>query len=218
MIVDEGASRGLQVVGSGDGLEVHPLPAGARLGGFVYWQVHMHALGGSRFLAMSTNEELGAMLRLWNSAYRDQDPGGTLPCDDVELGIIAGYRADMAGWQRVRPAVMRGWRRVRIVDAGGGEAGVRLAHPMVTDIAVELWDIRSRQQRQKASDLERQAFHRIRTHLGALGYAGFAKDQAFVHEVRDWLVGQGLNGTRHNIAEAVYLLKGQRRKSAKSGG
>lgn len=204
---EDSASR-LRAVGDGeDALKVHPMPAGTRLASFDYWQVHQHALAGSRFWAVATNEEVGAAMRLWNSAYRDQDPGGTLPCDDIELATIARYGTDMAGWQRVRRMVLRGWEPVRIVDASGAAVGVRFAHPMVTDIALVLHGLKDRARQRTASSRLSMQRSRIREKLRDLGFTDLADTGAAIIALSAWLEARGLIVTVENVREAAWRFE-----------
>jgi hypothetical protein len=99
-----------------------PTTADADLRDYSSMPVDVPALLSSRFYATTTGDEFRAGFTLWANAWL-QVPAGSLPDDDRQLAVFAGYGRDVAGFQAVKAAAMMGW-----LPYSDG----RLYHPFLT--------------------------------------------------------------------------------------
>ncbi|TPE47241.1 hypothetical protein [Amaricoccus solimangrovi] len=201
-------SPGLLMVAGEDELPVYPLHTECRLGGLDYFPFHHARFFGSTMFATATNEEIGASLALWTYALGTQAPGGTLPTADVELAHAARCWRDMASWERLRTGVLRGWTRVRVLDQDGAPAGVRLAHPVVTEVAADMWKLVERARGKRQGNLDRQRLGRLRATLSELGFQQIARDEDKVLRVRAWLAERALPQSKPDVRAAVQRIFG----------
>lgn len=193
----------LSVVSGPRELPVYPLPAGASLSSLDYFPFHHARFFGSHMYANATNEEIGASLALWAYALGTQSPGGTLPLLETDLAHAARCWRDMAAWARVREAALRNWVRHRVETEDGAYAGECLAHPVVTAIALEMWDVKDKARRGREGNLARKQLGRLRATIRALGFAAQADDDQVVFAVRDWLAKHGLTQAKPDVLRAL---------------
>ncbi|WP_298618743.1 hypothetical protein [uncultured Zoogloea sp.] len=197
----------MSIVPGTDALPVYPLPAGAALSSLDYFPFYHSRFFGSHMYAAATNEEIGAALALWAYALGTQSPGGTLPLLETDLAHAARCWRDMGAWERVRGAALRGWSRYRVETEKGEPAGERLGHPVVTEIAVEMWRIKDQARRGREVDLARKQLGRLRAMLRELGFERQAKDDAVVYAVRARLQERGLPQSKPDVREAILALR-----------
>lgn len=187
-------------------LPVYPLRAGTRVGALDYFPLFHTRLLGSSMFATATNEEIGAALALWAYAVGTQDPGGTLPLADLDLAHAARCWRDMATWGRLRTSVLRGWTRVRVIDEAEETVAIRLAHPVVTEAAVEMSRIVAGAQARRQGNLARQKFGRLRATMRDLGHEHLARDDEAVRRVQEWLAERGLPQTKPDVRSAMQRI------------
>lgn len=89
-------------------------------------------------LAMSDPAAIAAAILLWCEAWH-QLPASSLPDDDVWLAMHGGFGRDVEGWQRVRPAALRGWYKC---------SDERLYHPLLAEKADASWIGKQKRKRQ----------------------------------------------------------------------
>jgi len=95
---------------------------------------------------MCDAEEKVAALRLWWAAWH-QEPAGSLPDNDRLLADLAGYGVAVSAWTKVRPNAMRGW-----IECTDG----RLYHPVVCEIAIDVWGKKRKKQSDNEADRARK--------------------------------------------------------------
>lgn len=190
---------------------VYPLPAEASFKHFRTIDFSPHDLLGSRLAARAHEcpAALGAWVLLFAHAFATQEPGGTLPVDDSWLASLAGYPGDPAGWGAVRGLALLGWETVRVLDADGDDAGLRLAHPRVTEEAVRLWGAMQAHALEREDNRVSQSRNRVRKQLKALGAARGLMETARVEAIRAWIEGRGERITRRSVDDAVSATAGR---------
>jgi hypothetical protein len=193
--------RALRVVESD--AAVYPLPAGAMVGSLEHFPFWGHRFAGSRLRLTASNEAIGAALCLWVGALSTQAPAGTLPQDDAQIAVMANYARDPAGFRAVREDVLRGWAAVRVLGEGGEDHGLRLAHPVVTEVAVYLWGLRSKVVAKRAQDGRRQKLGRLRQTIREVGSSRAAENADTVAWVEQWLRARGLPQTKVDVRAAL---------------
>lgn len=114
--------------------DIYPLRLGERLRGDWY-PVKFRSMRTSRARRV-LDRDVYAWWRDAFDAAADEDPAGTLPCDDAELCFLFGCGVDAWRDARARGALM-GWREVMVVSVDGAELDVRLAHPEFTRAMVD---------------------------------------------------------------------------------
>lgn len=195
----------LRVVGEA-APEVYPLRLGQTATRLDRMQIHVHRLIGSAWLSRSTHEERGAALSLWAHCCATQDPAGTLPDDDRELARLAEFGIDVEGWRRCRAGALHGWRRVRVLTATGEPGPLRLAHPLMTEVAASMVETLQKGALAKADDLARKRRGRLREQMGKVGAKRMAEHWESVEAVMAWLEARGLNFAAANVREACEAV------------
>ena len=198
-------SGALRVVGDGP-LPVYPLRLGQTATRLDRMQIHVHRLIGSAWLSRSTHEERGAALSLWAHSTGTQDPAGTLPDDDRELARLAEFGVDIEGWRRCRAGALHGWARVRVLREGGEPGPVRLAHPLMTEVACAMIEMLDAGAQRKADDLARKRRGRLREQMVKVGASKMAERWESVDAVMAWLVARGLSFSAGNVREACEAV------------
>jgi len=199
---------GLAVVGGSDpgGAEVYPLPLGVMLTRFeaVTWRP-ARLLGSELVAQAGASGALASALLLQAHALSDQDPGGTLPADDAWLAALAGCSA--SEWRARRALALLGWTPVRVRDAEGRDAGVRLSHPEVRREAERLYAAMLDRADDVAAATLRQHRARIRGQLRALGAGGKWMQAGPVEDIRLWLRARGLRMEQGHVESAMIDLE-----------
>jgi hypothetical protein len=190
----------------------YPLRFGQTLSSSDWVEFHIHRFLTSRFKAYCLRDgEAGraigfTALLLWSECYR-QDPAGTLPDDDVELAQIAGFGADVAGWQAIRDRALHGWRPCLCDD--GIEGVTRLGHLVIADIAVRTYQRKAGKAAGREAAQMSVSKSRVKKHLMALRNGkAMAGDPAAVEAVARWLETAGLWITEANVAQAAQVVLG----------
>lgn len=121
-------------------------PADCDLRDFQYMPLDVLRLRDSDLAARTTGEEFRCAVLLWCAAWH-QVPAGSLPDDDVNLAIYAGYGRAVDQWRNVREGSLRGW--IKCSDG-------RLYHPVVAEKANESWHAKHRQAHDKLCERVRK--------------------------------------------------------------
>ncbi|MCC6105917.1 hypothetical protein [Acetobacter sp.] len=96
--------------------------------------------------AAARNPRAGlAAMKLWWEAW-SQVPCGSLPDDDIELGMLADFGTDKRGWARAKEIALRGF--VKCSDG-------RLYHKELCEIALDKFDLRLKSDEKREADRER---------------------------------------------------------------
>lgn len=96
--------------------------------------------------AAARNPRAGlAAMKLWWEAW-SQVPCGSLPDDDIELGMLADFGTDHRAWAKAKEIALRGF--VKCSDG-------RLYHKELCEIALDKYDLRLKSDEKRESDRER---------------------------------------------------------------
>lgn len=182
-------------------LPVYPLPAGKRLSQFEWFPMHTQRLLGSKFFATHDLDVVGAAVVLWSQSMM-QAPVGTLPDDDVQLACMLGFRGNIEVWLSLRErGALYGFKPCSVE----GVEEVRLAHPVVTEVAVSMAD---RDRRTQDEFQRRSTSGKIRRIRGQLKKAGlhpaFYADEGRVLRVLELLEGERWSVA--NVHQAAALV------------
>jgi hypothetical protein len=122
---------------------------------FDYMPFYGKRLFASETWILCDDAEKVAALRLWWASWHEE-PAGSLPDNDRLLADLAGYGVAVKAFQVVRANAMRGWIKC---DDG------RLYHPIVCEIAEEVWGNKRKKREDNERDRARKA--RKRGHVPA---------------------------------------------------
>lgn len=193
---------------------IYPLRWGETVADQDWTPLHFHRLLGSDFVAeccaagVEGRAWLGTALLLWAEAMK-QDPGGTLPDNDVSLARLAGYGADIDAWRAVRPNVMRGWVPTIVEGGGMDEARKqdRLGHPSVlTDAALHAWTRKDGRKKGRAAAHLSQVKWKVRKQMEAQKRPRRIIDSDdLVTRVAQWLIRSGLQVSGENVASGLAV-------------
>ena len=180
-------------------MEQYPIPANEDLKGhrFVMFD-HDRWLNSSTFLKMGP--EVGWFHLNLIFLSQKQRPIGTLPDDDEELALL--LRLDLARWKELRSRTMgplHKWHRVLV----GNE--VRLAHPVVTEIALDTIEGRHLRARSAEEKAVYQRLKRIREALAELGCdKTVIGDEVLIQRLDVWLTdNSGSKRTKASYERAL---------------
>ncbi|PYE80393.1 hypothetical protein [Pseudoroseicyclus aestuarii] len=153
------------------------------------------------FLKFWHNRWLGSTLRLTASLdvracaldlfflAQNQTPIGTLPDDDRILARL--LHLDLAQWMELRartPGPLNHWRRcVAAPDDGAHE--IRLMHPVVTEVALDMLERREDATRSKEERAVAKRLQRLGEAMLAIGCTPpMAKDRMLLERLDGWLL------------------------------
>jgi hypothetical protein len=181
---------------------LYPLNRGETVTGHEWVPLRHHDFLASAFVAHACaagrRADVGTAMILWMEAMR-QNPAGTLPVGDVELAALAKFGPDLAGWQAAREGALYGWKPCHVLD-DQEDRHDRLAHPVVTEIAVEM--CRRKRGREAGREAGRMAQQRsrIRKCLDIMpGINPAWKGDAVVDDLRRWIDETGLFISADNL-------------------
>lgn len=191
---------------------LYPLRWGETIADQDWFPLHFHRLLGSQFAAdacvggaAGRSAAFTAVL-LWCEAFK-QDPGGTLPDNDVALARLAGFGPDVAGWRAVRAEVLKGWSACHVDGHDGGRLQNRLGHRVVAEQAVYAWNRKNgRKMGRDAARLSnvkwkiRQQMEKSKRPARLIG------DDMLITRVAEWLITSGLNVTSENVASGLASM------------
>ncbi|WP_347311380.1 DUF1376 domain-containing protein [Defluviimonas sp. SAOS-178_SWC] len=187
---------------------VYPLQWGQTIADQDWFPLYFHRLLGSDFVAEacaagSAGRAAGfTAFLLWCEAVK-QDPGGTLPDNDVALARLAGFGADLAAWREVREAALYGWSPCH-VDGDDGRRDRRLGHRTVADFALFAWNRKhGRQMGREAAKLS-QVKWKVKKQMEAMKRpARLVGDDMLITQVANWLIRGGMAVSQENVASAL---------------
>jgi hypothetical protein len=189
----------------------YPLRIGETLSSNEWIEFHIHRFLTSRFTAYCLRDGekgraiMGTALILWAECYR-QDPAGTLPDDDVELARLAGFGADVAGWEAIRDRVLHGWRPCHCEDATEGQ--MRLGHPLIAEIATRSYQRKAGKAAGREAAALSVAKTRVRKQLDNIGAKRLAAAPDVVEAIARWLETSGLFITEDNVRRGAEVVTG----------
>jgi hypothetical protein len=187
----------------------YPLRYGALLTNHEWVPLYTKRLLGSDFVAhaIAGNRRADGFtaVLLWAASF-DQNPAGTLPDDDVALARLAGFGADVAGWQAHRAFALWGWSTVHV--EGDERERPRLGHPLIAEIAVFAHKRKAGRDQANAAGRIHQLRSRVRAKLRLLKREKLAENQFIVDSVADWLTTANLPTTPENVAQALDAVAG----------
>ena len=139
---------------------------------------------------------------------QDQTPIGTLPCDDDALAFL--LRVPPARWRDLNSrdiSPLHGWTRVQC-DNGQ----LRLAHPVVTEVALDALGSRKRNDARNADERMRKRLGTIVGHLKQMGAGVAAQTEESVNAISDWIEDSypGGSATLKRVKEAFNALSSRR--------
>jgi hypothetical protein len=173
---------------SSDPMPEYPLSSDMRLEGhtFVKWQFNRWL--NSDLALLGSYEVKGVARELFDIA-QNQTPIGTLPDNDLHLARL--LRLDLHVWQelRVRPmGPLHNWRPCRIAGEGNQ---VRLMHPVVLAMILDVIERREVKSLSKEEAAVRKRMERVRTGLQKIGVrAEVVEDAVLIGRMDDWLTRQ----------------------------
>lgn len=190
------------------GIWVYPLTWGETIADQDWFPLHFHALLGSQFAADAcVGGEPGraagfTALLLWCEAFK-QDPGGTLPDNDVALARLAGFGPDVASWRGVRDHALYGWSEC-VVAAPDGREARRLGHRMVAEQAVYAWNRKNGRKLGREAARQANVKWKVRQQMEkAKRPARLLGDDMLIARIAGWLIQSGLNVTAENVASGL---------------
>lgn len=127
-----------------------------------WFPLHHKRLRRSAWWLRASDSAKAVSIELWCEAY-EQVPAASLPNDDVELSVAAGFgRRDIASWLAIKDEVMSAW----VLCSDG-----RWYHPTLAEVAIDsVTDVETRRKK----DRERKA----RQRENAKSHAGQSKPSA----------------------------------------
>lgn len=197
--------------GIGGDFWTYPLQWGETVADQDWFPLHFHKLLGSQFAADAcvTGESGRAAgftaVLLWCEAFK-QDPGGTLPDNDVALARLAGFGPDVEGWKRVRHLVLCGWVPCH-VDGDEARQQNRLGHRVVAEQAVYAWNRKNgRKLGRDAARLSNTKWKVRQQMEKSKRPARLIADDMLITRVADWLIQSGLHVTAENVASGLAAM------------
>lgn len=113
---------------------------------FDYMPLYGDRLFRSETWILGTADSRCAAIRLWWAAWHEE-PAGSLPDNDRLLADMAGYGVAVSAFCEIKEAAMRGWVKC---DDG------RLYHPVVCQIAAEMFKKKKKKQEDNAAERARK--------------------------------------------------------------
>ncbi|SMP32105.1 hypothetical protein [Shimia sagamensis] len=141
---------------------------------------------------------------------QDETPIGTLPVDDDSLAFL--LRMPVERWKELKARAqspLHGWYQVQC-DNGQ----MRLAHKVVTEVALDAIGAKARNDAKHADDRMRKRLNTIAKHLreSINGAAMYADNEELVNQISDWVevAYPGGSATVKRIKEALNALSTRR--------
>lgn len=114
-----------------------------------WFPLYVDKLAGSRWWRKASHVARSINVDLWLAAW-SEIPAASLPDDDVELALLAGFGRGAGAveeWKKVRDEVLEPWRRT---------SGGRLYHPTLSEVANEAWQRKLERNAAREADAERK--------------------------------------------------------------
>lgn len=186
-----------------DEIDVYPISSAERLDSHFFVPWNLKRWRGSEFRRFGyADPEVGWYGRELFEISQDETPVGTLPCDDDALAFL--LRMPVARWRELRSrdvSPLHGWKLVQCDNQQK-----RLAHPVVTEVALEALHGKKKNDAKNADDRMRKRLGTIIAHLKALPGAGrIAEMDERVNAISDWIESQypGGSATLKRVKEAL---------------
>jgi hypothetical protein len=200
----------LEVIGGHEGSDLpeYPIASAERLDSHYFIQWNMTRWRASDFRRRSYNDpEVGFFGFELFCLSQDETPVGTLPCDDKLLAFM--LHMPLEQWQNLAGrslSPLHGWSKV-ICDTGE----IRLAHPVVTEVAVDAITGKRRNSTKNADDRMRKRLGTVAKHLregGIMGGDRIASDEELLNKLSDWIEDAypGGSATLKRVKEALNEL------------
>jgi hypothetical protein len=114
-------------------------PPDCDLRGYDYMPLFGHRLFNSDFYNMATDAHFRAAIRLWWAAWQ-QCPAGSVPDDERLQARLVGVH--WRSWRSLAPLLLQSWTKC---------ADGRLYHPLLSEIAKEVFERRQKERTRKAN-------------------------------------------------------------------
>lgn len=187
-------------------IEIYPISSKERLDAHYFVPWNLKRWRGSEFRRHGyADPEVGWFGRELFEIAQDETPVGTLPCNDEALAFL--LRMPIGRWKDLRSrsvTPLHGWYQVQC-DNGQ----TRLAHPVVTEVALAALGSKKRNDTKNADDRMRKRLGTIVGHLKSLPGAGrMAESDDVVNKISDWIDAQypGGSATMKRVKEALNDL------------
>ena len=188
-------------------LPTYPISASDRLDSHFFLQWNLKRWRGSEFRRHGyADPEVGWLGRELFEISQDETPVGTLPGDDEALAFL--LRMPIVRWRELKAREvnpLHGWRPV-LCDNGQ----TRLAHPVVTEVALAALGSKKRNDSKNADDRMRKRLGTIVGHLtnSLAGGTRMAQSDEVVNQISDWIEQSypGGSATLKRVKEAVNDL------------
>ncbi|WP_407496822.1 hypothetical protein [Pseudooceanicola sp. MF1-13] len=186
---------------------LYPISATDRLDSHYFLQWNLKRWRGSDFRRHGyADPEVGFFGRELFDLAQDETPIGTLPKEDEALAFL--LRLPISRWLELRARTvspLHGWHEV-ICD----NDQVRLAHPVVTEVAIAAMDSRKKNDAKNADDRMRKRLQTIAMHLrqNIPGASRLAENEEYLNKISDWVEARypGGSATQKRITEALNDL------------
>ncbi|MCH2251029.1 MAG: hypothetical protein MK042_14675 [Cognatishimia sp.] len=200
----------LQVVDTAEP-EVYPISANVRLDSHFFVPWNLKRWRGSEFRRHGyADPEVGFFGTELFWLAQDETPIGTLPTDDDSLAFL--LRMPVSRWNGLKArehSPLHGWEPV-VCDNGQ----TRLAHPVVTEVALEAIGAKARNDAKHADDRMRKRTATIAKHLreNITGAKPIADNEERVNAISDWIDAKypGGSATVKRVTEALTDLSTRR--------
>ncbi|MEP2782319.1 MAG: hypothetical protein ABJO67_03285 [Pseudoruegeria sp.] len=183
-------------------LPEYPISADERLDSHFFLMWNLKRWRGSEFRKTVDPESGWYGFQLFCIA-QDGCPIGTLPDDDVQLAFDLNLTVEQ--WKVLRGRAVSPLQNWYPVQCDNGE--VRLAHPVVTEVAVEAIDGKKRNSQKLSDDRMRKRFDTIKDNLknNIPGAVGIASSEDRVNNINNWITERYPGGsvTTKRVREAL---------------
>jgi len=192
-----------------DEIDLYPISSAERLDSHFFVPWNLKRWRGSEFRRFGyADPEVGWFGMELFFLAQDQTPIGTLPCDDDALAFL--LRVPPARWRDLNSrdvSPLHGWIRVHC-DNGQ----MRLAHPVVTEVALDALGSRKRNDARNADERMRKRLGTIVGHLKQMGASVAAQTEESVNAISDWIEDSypGGSATLKRVKEAFNALSSRR--------
>ncbi|OWU77610.1 hypothetical protein [Marinibacterium profundimaris] len=187
-------------------LPEYPIASADRLDAHYFLQWNLKRWRGSGFRKKAyADPEVGFYGFELFCFAQDETPIGTLPREDADLAFL--LHLPLERWQallRREVTPLHGWSPVM---CDNGE--VRLAHPVVTEVALDALTSKRRNAAKNADDRMRKRLATIAGHLRSLpGGDRIAASEERVNQLSDWIeqAFPGGSATRKRVVEALNAI------------
>lgn len=184
-------------------IPAYPIEAGLRLESHYFINFHFNRWLTSDFRLLASDAVRAWAFDLFCVA-QNQAPVGTLPMDETLQARLLGV--DLSRWRELcalQISPLYNWSPCLCGDE------VRLAHPVVTEIALDATKKRSAYLAKREADQERKRRLRLAEQIReAGGHSNLCENPAYVSRLDEWLVAncQG-NRTTDRVREGMEQLE-----------